>query len=332
MRVLCMFLGLVLYRSSWLTATAQQLIANPTIDGTAADNPAADIHTRNFWFGVESESDVVGKWWTGVNGATGYCSTDGNPDGNMCGGAGVFLNRFQIIDNTETQAIGEYMFSVDRRWYDDDPTVGTKFVGVKWMLFGLNALSDMPSSIDLDSGSGFGIGDGTGTLLGEYNFNDINNGSLDGDGISDTGELGTMWDTQQTVVDLGSTAYDYLYLSIRAGAAGGDSSSVNVPPRFDNVTLSPVLPTGDADFDGDGDVDGVDFLIWQRGFEVGSTLAEGDADGNSVVNDADLTVWQNQFGQAAMSATVISVPEPNSPMLTSLLALSLLIKSRQRFR
>jgi hypothetical protein len=75
---------------------------------------------------------------------------------------------------------------------------------------------------------------------------------------------------------------------------------------------SPVVE--DADFDQDGDVDGSDFLAWQRGFGVGSTLAEGDANGDSVVDAADLTVWENQFGSSSLSAFA-TIPEPTSGML-----------------
>jgi hypothetical protein len=72
--------------------------------------------------------------------------------------------------------------------------------------------------------------------------------------------------------------------------------------------LAPSLP---ADFDGDNDVDGSDFLSWQR--NVGSTnatKADGDANGNGAVNGQDLAAWRSGFGQgggvvvAASSASV----------------------------
>ena len=52
-----------------------------------------------------------------------------------------------------------------------------------------------------------------------------------------------------------------------------------------------------ADFDGDGDVDGRDFLAWQRGFaKPAATPADGDADNDDDVDGADLVVWQDQYG------------------------------------
>jgi len=84
-----------------------------------------------------------------------------------------------------------------------------------------------------------------------------------------------------------------------------------------------------ADFDGDGDVDGDDFLTWQRGLLAGTTLAEGDASGDLSVDGLDLEVWQQQF--AAVSPTFSSsqaVPEPST---TILCLLCLLMKTGLRF-
>lgn len=71
-----------------------------------------------------------------------------------------------------------------------------------------------------------------------------------------------------------------------------------------------------ADFDGDGDVDGRDFLRWQRGYGLGgqTTNANGDANGDGIVNGADLAIWQGQYGSGALAAAV-AVPEPNSWLL-----------------
>jgi hypothetical protein len=52
-----------------------------------------------------------------------------------------------------------------------------------------------------------------------------------------------------------------------------------------------------ADFDSDGDVDGRDFLAWQRGHGMATpTRANGDANNDGQVNAADLLVWQGQYG------------------------------------
>lgn len=68
-----------------------------------------------------------------------------------------------------------------------------------------------------------------------------------------------------------------------------------------------------GDFDGDGDVDGSDFAMWQTGFPKtsGATLQQGDADGDGDVDGADFVVWQTNFAMAGGQATT-SVPEPGA--------------------
>jgi hypothetical protein len=79
---------------------------------------------------------------------------------------------------------------------------------------------------------------------------------------------------------------------------------------FGNATFA------SADFDGDGDIDGNDLMVWQRNVGVGTTRATGDADGNGMVNAADLTVWRDQFGFMASTApATAAVPEPGAAVL-----------------
>ncbi len=81
-----------------------------------------------------------------------------------------------------------------------------------------------------------------------------------------------------------------------------------------NVANSSLLP---GDFDLDGDVDGRDFLVWQRG---------GSPNG---INSGDLALWQAQYGSALpLSANANVVPEPASICL--LLALLVCVSGYQR--
>jgi hypothetical protein len=73
---------------------------------------------------------------------------------------------------------------------------------------------------------------------------------------------------------------------------------------------------GSADFDANGQIDGNDFLAWQRGLGVGTTKAQGDANDNDVVNADDLTIWKNQSGFSASAVVAASAgPEPKTAML-----------------
>jgi hypothetical protein len=82
-------------------------------------------------------------------------------------------------------------------------------------------------------------------------------------------------------------------------------------------------PLDDADFNGDGMVDGADFLAWQRGYALtGQTdNANGDANADGVVDAADLAVWQTQFGAAAAEPAAVQVPEPQAILLVAIAAL-----------
>jgi hypothetical protein len=59
-------------------------------------------------------------------------------------------------------------------------------------------------------------------------------------------------------------------------------------------------PFLDPDFDNDNDVDGRDFLTWQRnnGTTASATNATGDANGTGTVNFDDYTAWRSQLGEA----------------------------------
>ena len=74
----------------------------------------------------------------------------------------------------------------------------------------------------------------------------------------------------------------------------------------------------DADFDNDGDVDGIDFLAWQRGLRTsGANNSHGDADGDGDVDHPDLVIWKSQFGKplAAPVAEPTSVGLAGAAML-----------------
>ena len=75
-------------------------------------------------------------------------------------------------------------------------------------------------------------------------------------------------------------------------------------------------PSFSADFDEDGDVDGDDYLAWQRGFGSAGTgsLASGDANNDTNVDGADFAIWVGQFGDAGL---VAAVPEPGTAALAA---------------
>jgi hypothetical protein len=82
--------------------------------------------------------------------------------------------------------------------------------------------------------------------------------------------------------------------------------------------ITEIFGTMNGDFDLNGNVDGRDFLIWQRNVNSGTRYDQGDADLNGVVDAADLAIWQAAYGTSGalglgqMTATAMAVPEPAS--------------------
>ncbi|QDT00229.1 PEP-CTERM sorting domain-containing protein [Adhaeretor mobilis] len=88
-------------------------------------------------------------------------------------------------------------------------------------------------------------------------------------------------------------------------------------PNTSRVTLSNFFLTGD--FDQDNDVDGNDFLIWQRG---------GSPNG---IHSSDLAFWKSQFGSVtALTAVIHTVPEPSSLVLVAGGMSSLILLRKRR--
>jgi hypothetical protein len=83
-------------------------------------------------------------------------------------------------------------------------------------------------------------------------------------------------------------------------------------PAFRLATISFTSGTGPpGDFDADGDVDGRDFLVWQRG---GSP---------NPVSAADLATWKANFGATSSAGAAGAVPEPAACGLAAIAAVGI---------
>jgi len=155
--------------------------------------------------------------------------------------------------------------------------------------------------------------------LGAANANQFGEFFLDGNSAfitSRTENLGKIFNTATTE---GMRDLQFTYSTIFGDVITG------VVEYFSAPDLS------NADFDDDGDVDGGDLLIWQRGFGTGTTLAQGNADGDGDVDAADLAIWKTQFGSTGLAtASAAAVPEPASLGLAGL-ALGAIASLRRRF-
>ncbi len=118
--------------------------------------------------------------------------------------------------------------------------------------------------------------------------------------------------------------------AVSLGAAFNPAGAHDLQFRYAVVPTVTLM----ADFDSDGDADGADFLIWQRGLGTtgaGATKAAGNADGDMDVDAADLAVWKGDFGSGFSGAGVLqtgfiryvtgaatAVPEPSTVLLAGL--------------
>ncbi|QEG36441.1 dockerin type I domain-containing protein [Bythopirellula goksoeyrii] len=128
-------------------------------------------------------------------------------------------------------------------------------------------------------------------------------GTLDIDLLSFTPEAGNSFDLFDFSNSIGAFVLDLPGLT--SGLAWDDSNLLT------SGVLSVVASVVEnADFDEDGEVDGRDFLIWQRGFGSAGSLATGDANNDGSVDAIDLGIWQNQYGTSVALASAHAVPEP----------------------
>jgi hypothetical protein len=113
-----------------------------------------------------------------------------------------------------------------------------------------------------------------------------------------------------------SDALNAFVFSLEDGKAYLNIYTTGFPNGEIRGFLTEVPEPVDGDFDGDGDVDGADFVAWQTNFPKpnGATLAQGDADSDGDVDGADFVVWQTHFPFPAHAGST-AVPEPSAIFL-----------------
>ncbi|MBA3480195.1 MAG: hypothetical protein H0T51_00135 [Pirellulales bacterium] len=88
-----------------------------------------------------------------------------------------------------------------------------------------------------------------------------------------------------------------------------------------------------ADFDGNGTVDGDDLTRWRTNFGSGATHMEGNANDyqDADVDGADFLLWQRQLGGPPPVTGAASVPEPGALAMALLFGGGLAFISRRRY-
>ena len=171
---------------------------------------------------------------------------------------------------------------------------------------------------------------------------------LPGDVIARTGSSGSLHAHPYFYLDSGNQnaagpPADGIYLmSIRArmngldaskpiyllfGTPGSTLAALQAAKTWVTNRIDDLAPDFNADSNGDWQVDGTDFLVWQRNLGASNALlAVGDADRDGVVGAGDLAVWKQEFGLSletfpgavsseAATPTGHAAPEPNAALL-----------------
>lgn len=107
------------------------------------------------------------------------------------------------------------------------------------------------------------------------------------------------------------------------GTPGSTLAALQAAEAWVNSRVDELAPDFNADFDRDLDVDGADFLVWQRMLGMASALQiHGDADRDHVVGAGDLAVWRSEFGSSVANfpgtmsdAGTVALAEPTCCVL-----------------
>ncbi len=117
-------------------------------------------------------------------------------------------------------------------------------------------------------------------------------------------ELGPLYSQLGQPVSFGEDADGNLYVVDYGSQTSADGQVFRI---LTNNLLA-------GDFDGDGDVDGNDYLVWKTAYGTNNMAADGNHDGT--VNAADYTIWRNNLGANVHSLGAgASVPEPATALL-----------------
>lgn len=198
--------------------------------------------------------------------------------------------------------LGEYTFSASSFWEPNYSGDSQTFSGT---------VTDTLMKIEFLDGGGLPIAGSTQTLdldLGP-------DGIADPDAVTGDGQRNdSTW--RQFSVDGTAPAGT---VSVRVSASGIDMYNTGTSPMsafFDDFSLDgPAV--ADVDLDNDGDVDGNDLLLIQRGLGTTTTAA-------------DFTAWQAAFGTGGATVAAGAVPEPATAVGAAMFALFAVAAGRRR--
>lgn len=115
---------------------------------------------------------------------------------------------------------------------------------------------------------------------------------------------------------------DGLYEAVILSMDQGTNPVISVPVLIDFIYNSGFPVPAPGDYDQDNDVDGGDFLRWQRSFGLVGTQLPADGNLTGKIDRGDLQMWAANYGPASPpqinSAIQVTDPLDSSPEATSL--------------
>jgi poly(beta-D-mannuronate) lyase len=119
-------------------------------------------------------------------------------------------------------------------------------------------------------------------------------------------------------------------LGMREQRAEIDALVLNLSSTLTNAQLDALFAILQGDYNGDGEVNAVDYVLWRN--TAGQTVAAGsgaDGDGDGMIDEDDFNVWRTHFGQSSGSGSNIAdaVPEPAA---WSLVCIAVVAAANQR--
>jgi hypothetical protein len=156
-------------------------------------------------------------------------------------------------------------------------------------------------------------------------------------GANGPNSANTFWDANRSwkIIDATTNAGSTSFASLLNATFSNGTFTTSIGTGADLgdifLTFTASSTAQPGDFDGDGDVDGADFVAWQTNFPkaTGATLAQGDADGDGDVDGADFVVWQTNF-PFTPGPGASPVPEPTAIVLGVCSAIGLLVLRRRK--
>ncbi len=301
------------------------------VDSTVSGNTASGLHSKGG--GIYSDTNLGSSEITSIVNSTVSGNSSSTAGGGVYNAGGLTQLRHSTVTNNTVPFFGKAggVGSLGTSASTTTTVYSTIIAG--------NFASDDPANPDSDVDAvqgavqnsfvslGYNV-IGTGLPLGLNAFNNVG----DQTGVTDP-LLGPLTfnggDTFTHALMEASAAVNAGNPSDTAGAGSVpmfDQRGVGFPRvlagRIDVGAVESAFVGADAaDFDGDGDIDGQDFLAWQRGYGTPNAMkSDGDANGDGNVDGTDYGIWQSNYGAGLSLAASFAGGSSSGPLAAALQA------------